>query len=58
MSTPPQNIGDAIALGSTGLKAWQQANGCEAKCDCAVCFPLDTGLFALNEALREMGRAG
>lgn len=54
MSTPAQSIGDAILLGSTGLKRWQKANGCDETCDCSVCFPLNGGLERLNEALDEI----
>ena len=54
MSTPAQSIGDAILLGSTGLKNWQKANGCELHCDCSVCLPLNDGLVALNDALDEI----
>lgn len=54
MSTPAQSIGDAILLGSTGLKKWQQANGCDASCDCSICWPLERGLASLNDALDEM----
>jgi ferredoxin len=55
MSTPAQNVGDAILLGSTGLKKWRKEHGCEEGCDCAACHPLERGLAKLNEALREMG---
>ena len=58
MTRPADDLAEAISRGSTGLKAWQQANGCEAKCWCSVCMPLNVGLEQLNEALREMGRAG
>ena len=58
MSTPEQALGDAISDAASAHKRWKAEHGCESRCDCSVCFPLDTGLFALNEALREMGRAG
>ena len=54
MSTPVQNVADAILLGSTGLKRWQTEHGCEPGCSCSVCFPIDRGLERLNTALEEM----
>ena len=54
MSTPAQSIGDAILLGSTGLKRWQKEHGCDETCDCSVCLPLNDGLVALNDALDEI----
>jgi hypothetical protein len=54
VSSPAQHIGDAILLGSTGLKNWQKSNGCDATCDCAICWPLERGLASLNDALDEM----
>ena len=54
MSTPAQHVGDAILLGSEGLKNWQKEHGCEPRCSCSVCFSLDRGLERLNTALEEM----
>ena len=57
MSTPEQALGNAIGDAASAHKRWKLEHGCEPGCDCSVCFSVDTGLFALNEALREMAMA-